>query len=540
MKKPTRLALLLSAIFGVAYAAFGLSSPRVWNSPDETAVAFFARNFAHTGRLWSLDPYNAIANDLVHPRSIISVGAYLVPGSFYGNMWVTGVAYIFTGHYALSLVTAFATALAGYATYALVKRFMDERRALIACVLFLAHPTVWYFSSRGMFPNVLFFDLIILGIAAWACRPWRSLARGRGTARFETAIDDLLGAFAFSLAFTVRPVEFVWLAPLAIVVAWRSRKLLSRKRVLMPCVVFALFLSALLVTNRSLYGSALRFGYTAGSSEPGVSIPALNTGSRLPAFISAPRPFILPFGFHPKTAVINVWHYVIVFVPWLFVLALIGLFTYRDAVWRKRLGAALGWVTLATGLYYGSGVFTDSIGTALTVGSSYLRYFLPITILMVPFAAHGVDRLAAPARSYSIKLVTGITVGLLAAVVGLNAWTVLARNPESLIPMRNTLRGYEKIKQTVLSLTDPTDVIVVERSDKVFFPERHVIENLRDSTTLDAIPKLLHLGSVYYYGITIAADELPVLRQWLATRGLNFDKAVSFGNESLYTITSSK
>ena len=298
MKRPVVIAVVVAVLVGAAYAAFGLLSPALWNSPDETGVAFFTKLFAQSGRLWFFDPYNVFAADLLHPRSIISVGSYLVPASFYGNIWIVGAFYKIIGGTALSLVAPLFTAGAGICVFFLARHIFEvgprtsrsdlERKALVAEILFLTHPAVWYFSSRGLFPNILFFDLLIIGLSCWWLRPWKP------------AINDLVGVLAWCLAFAVRPVEFVWLAPLVAVAFWFNRKQISVRRIILPAALFALTLTAIFFTNHSLYGNALSFGYTAGSSEPGVSIPAISAGSRLPAAISAPRPYILPFGFHPK------------------------------------------------------------------------------------------------------------------------------------------------------------------------------------------------------------------------------------------------
>jgi len=89
----------------------------------------------------------------------------------------------------------------------------------------------------------------------------------------------------------------------------------------------------------------------------------------------------------------------------------------------------------------------------------------------------------------------------------------------------------------VLKETKPDDVIITERSDKVFFPDREVALNLRDQSTLDALPQLVRWGAIYYYGIKISEAEQPTINKELASRGFQLGRVKQFGNEMLYQIT---
>ncbi len=528
MKRQTIKALVIAVAFGAAFAAFGLVAPHLWNSPDETAVAFFANNFAMLGRLSFLEPYNIIGHDLIHPRSIISIGANLLPGSFYGSIYFFGALIKLAGASALAWGTPAASALASLGVFFSLRKIYDGRRALIAQILFLANPAVWYFSSRGLFPNMLFIDLAIIGAAILYLRPWEAFAHGRGVVWLETMIDDVVGLFILGVAFLVRPVEFIWLAPLLAVMLWCGRKKLNALRLITGAIVTLAFVGVFLYVNDILYGGPLSFGYTAGALAPGIATAAVGAASRLPAFISSPRAFILPFGFHPHAALTNLWNYVVAFAWWLPALAAVGFLLTKERDTRRRFSRAFWWTALALGVYYGSGIFVDSSVSQWTIGSSYLRYFLPASVLLVPLAAEGVSRM-----SMKRKWVAPLTIGVF---VALSAWTVYFRSPESLSPMLATLRHYETVKSAVLKEVKPSSVIITERDDKVFFPDRRVIVGLRDKTVLDT----LHIfvpGGLYYYGITISESELPAINKELDARHLQLGRYMTFGNESLYGIT---
>jgi len=292
--------------------------------------------------------------------------------------------------------------------------------------------------------------------------------------------------------------------------------------------VVGAFLGVYFYINNTLYGGALASGYTAGSSAPGVALAAVGAASRLPAYLSAPRAFILPFGFHPHLALVNLWNYVFAFAWWLPLLALIGFLLTKDRVARRRFSRAFWWVVIAVGVYYGSGIFTDSSVSQWTIGSSYLRYFLPASVLLIPLAAEGVYRMSL-ARRYVAPLI-------LVAFVALGAWTVYFRSPESLVPMFADLQHYATVKAAVLKETPEHSIIVTERSDKVFFPDRSVVIGLRDPAVQKELPSLVPYG-LYYYGITISDVERPAINKELAALKLQLGRIKSFGNETLYGIT---
>ncbi len=528
MNKLTRIAIIIAVVFGLACAAFGLLSPQLWNSPDETAVAFFAKVLAQLGQLWRTEPFNLFQTDLVHPRSIVSLDGLLSPASFYGAIIVFGSLVKIFGASALSWGTPLITLVAGLGVFFSLRRMMGPKQALFAEVLFFANPAVWYYASRGLYPNLLFLDLAIIGLAVLYLRPWKHIIKDRGNERLGLMIDDGIGLFFLGMAFLVRPIEFIWLFPILAVLLWKGKKRLFWYRLVFAIFIVAAFLGVFFYTNDCLYGSPLATGYSVGATEPGIALAARGAASRLPAFISAPRAFILPFGFHPHLALVNLWNYLIAFAWWLPVLAAIGYLLTKDRDHRRCFSRAAAWTAAALGVYYGSGIFIDSSISQWTIGSSYVRYFLPATLLLVPLAAMGVERLSHKRRF--------VALAVLLAYVLLGAWTVYLRSPESLVPMRGELAHYAEVKAAVLKETQPKSVIVTERSDKIFFPDRKIILNLRDQGTLDGLSRFLDFG-VYYYGITIDEKELPTINKELGARGLQLGRIKTFGNETLYGIT---
>ena len=537
MKKTIIISVILAVLFFAGTAAYGMNAPKILNSPDETSVAFFSRTLALDGRLWAYDGLNVAVGDAIHPRSIISIDAALVPASFYGAMLVIGVLMMLAGPIALSATTPLFTALAGMCFYFFLRK-RSELAGLIGQAIFYLTPAVWYYASRGLFPNLLFCDLALIGAATLYFHPVLAFARGRGNAALERTIDALVGGFLVGLAFAVRPVEFIWLAPLGAAALWFARKKFRWYEIIPAVISFGVMLVIIFSTNNGLYGAPFSFGYTAGATTPGIAVPALGAASRLPAWLSEPRPFILPFGFHPMLALANLYDYLILFAPWFALFAVWGLVALalqkRSRRYFKFLLLAFIWMFLVLGIYYGSGIFNDSTAPGLTPGSSYVRYFLPLYLVLVPAVAEGIVAFIRYAKKRTI-LGRMVACSIVVCFAVFGAWTVYFRAPESLAPMLKTLSHYADVKQQVLEIVKPTDVIITERSDKVFFPDRRVLLNLRDSETMKVLPKL-NVG-LYYYGIAVSEEEYAKLEAELGKYGLQMGRIKAFGNEMLYGIT---
>src|SRR3989338_11045288 len=86
--------MLRIATLGIVVATMGwltVGTDGIFVSPDENANAFFAQTFAETGSMVATESLNAVADGIIHPRSTIAPGTVLLPTSFLGFPFVTGV-----------------------------------------------------------------------------------------------------------------------------------------------------------------------------------------------------------------------------------------------------------------------------------------------------------------------------------------------------------------------------------------------------------------------------------------------------------------
>jgi hypothetical protein len=542
---PLAVAGLLLALT-VIYAFLPLFAPPRFASPDESSNRFFAALFAERGMLYHFDALNLLVDGRVRPRSTRFVDEFVVPGGFLGMpVLYGGIAKAF-GVAVLPFLTPLVAALGVLGWWLLLRKIFGEKVAAFGALLLAAHPAWWYAASRTFQPNVLFASLAIW--AAWflLAAPIRTALAGRDGLPLLRNADAPIAGVLFGLALAVRTSEAYWIAPaaLAAIVALRGKAPWARL-CLFACFV-ALTLAPFLFLNDSLYGHWLSTGYgSAPTSVPTASVPQ-GGGSRL---LGPLRPILFPLGFAPRTAFANAVTYGFGFFSWWSVLVVAALAWFGVAATRMRRSkqaarpasvAAIAFAVIATlwlVLFYGSWTVQDNPdASAVTIGSSYLRYWLPLflsSIVLVAWAAKdALDRLPKPAFR------PRIIAAALAAYATLATWSVFAAPQEGLLALRRTLIAQDAVAKGVVAKTEDKALIVVDRADKILFPERRVMLPLRDEGTYAALAKLKPSAPLYYFGITFPEGDLQWLRETkLPPLGLGIEPVETFGEETLYRFT---
>lgn len=538
------VALACAATF-LTYAFLPLAAPTRYNSPDEASNAFFSAHFAKTGYLWYFEPLNLPGKGVVHPRSVRVVDDFLVPGGFIGlPVLYGGIGRLFGVGVIPYLTPLFA--LAGIAAWgALVRWRFGTKVGVTSAVLLAAHPAWWYASSRTLMPNVLFTSLVV--VAAWLffTTPVRDAVerRTKDGLRLLRASDGALAGIAVGLAVAVRMAETYWLALAAavlLVVAWR-RKSVPWARIAVFAAFAALTLAPFLLMNQTLYGHPLATGYGAGVDVPAGNLPH-GMGDRL---LGPLRPLLFPLGFAPRVALANFWTYGIAFFGWWSVLvtcalvAAIGSWKRQPAPWRKDAaafaaasGAAVAWLAL----FYGSWTVQDNPDpSAVTIGSSYLRYWLPAFVLSTaPVAWLAVTAVERGVHSRVAKPVAAAVLLLYVAASGLD---VFGAHGEGLLAVRQNVIRYDATVKDIVAITPKGSVIIVDRADKYVFPDRPVITPLRADSTYAALDVLKRHAAIWYFGITFPEQDLAWLRdEKLPPLGLDIEPVKAFGEETLYRL----
>jgi len=527
----------LGVVFFFVYSFLALSVPGMHNSPDENSNAVFSELLAEEGQLHRVGPLNLILDNRVHPRSVKVVDGVQVPGGFLGLPILYGLVAKILGLGVMDFLTPLMALLGVLAWGLMIRRHFGSRVGMLAALLLLVNPVWWYWSSRLMMPNVLLMSLLLIGTYLLTCTPIGTYIKRQdyGGLGLLQRMDGLLAGIFFGLALAVRPVAVYWVALGALVLLVMVWRRIPWGRMLLCLVFMALTLAPFLLLNQSLYGNALASGY--GDVATTVTDTAHGGwGARL---LGPVRPILFPLGFAPRVALHNFLVYGLGFFWWWTVVVAAALAWLVGQ--RRRLpttkGVAqayaavglviAGWLVL----FYGSWQVPDSPDpSTVTIGSSYLRYWLPLFVLATLPVALALSNLCRRGRAYRL--------GAIIIVVALSVWSgwaVFGSEHEGLSKVRANLIQYRTEKATVLELTAEDAIIVVDQADKYLFPDREVLYPLRSEATYELLPAAINNRPTYYFGLTLPERDLVWLQDTkLVPFGLTVRSVTTIGDKSLY------
>lgn len=517
-----RAPFIAAAVFFFVAWALALHPSGIWNSPDEMANAFWTARVAQGESLQVRDVVVGIGAGAVHPRSIAVVGDALVPGSFPGLYLLYGTIVAIL-RFPLEAITPLLTALAGLAFGAIAGRLFGRRVGFWTILLFYLHPAVLYYSARGLFHNVLFVDLVIFAAGFLVLRPFKRFFGSR------EILDDVIAGFLLGWAVVTRASEAVWLLPaclafLPLAGRDRWRRLLGvLAGAILPAFIF-------MQINSALFGSPFSTGYGGAPPSETMAAPTLSEAEGpVPGIIDRIGAF-LPFGLHPRHMLSHGWQYGAAMFWWFTALGAVGLAFWAFA-WKRTdpaqrlylLVAALvaGWlVTL-----YGSWYLRDNLDpTRVTIGTSYVRYFLPAYVLALPWVAMGLLRIADAAGHLTPLLRSkGVTSAtLLFAVAGLSLHVAVFSGDESLLSVKRTLEINAAKRPALLEAVPEDAVIMTERFDKLFFPDIVRFMPRTDEASFKAAESVALYAPIYWYGLEPSDEELHRLEDLAARHGFSF------------------
>ncbi len=518
------------------------------NSPDETANYFFSRTFAERGTIGYTEPLLSVSKGVVHPRSMTTAGDKVVPVGFMGLAVLYGAIGKIVGSYGILFITPFLAVLAALLFYHVLRRLFDRRTAGLSAVLLLIHPAYWYYASRGMLPNILFVDLLLIA-ALFFC-----FAYEQKKIRWFLATGVFVG-----LALTVRLSEIVWVVFGAVILFAATFRRWGMVRFLSFAIGAIIPLVVLLQFNAHVYGHPLIFGYQTASTYESVSaldrtlalirtfspdtIPELQVS--IADLFTKAQSYMFPFGFNPPVFQDHFQTYGIRMFWWFSLLSGLGLLV----VLRKGLisymharDSRLLFYLFATGAigfwlvaFYGSWVFYDNISEEITIGNSYVRYWLPLYIMSIPLAAAPLSFVLERVCGRAVRtLVVASCVALLTLFSG---QTVLATYRDSLFAVAENIKAYQRSAQWIAQHTPEGAVIFSERSDKNFFPERKVAQSFKDFAEKDLSAALVDHVPVYYYGFWNTTDAEYISRHYFTDFGMHWEYIADFANnERLYRL----
>lgn len=528
-----------------------------WGSPDETANYIFTKLYAQTGELSIFEKYNLYTNEIMHPRSMRSDHGKIKPVSFLGIILIYGnIAKVF-GYKIIPYLTPLFAAIGILFFYLLIKALFNQNIALISASFLAVFPPYVYYTARSMFHNVLLIVLLLMGlyfgylmISQTPIKKTKRKNKIWGANWLGILFSCLAGLF-FGLAIITRTSELLWIAP-ALFILWifNIRRIGVTKLLLfIVSVVIALVPAA--YYNHILFGSPYFGGYTEMNNS---IVNITNAGTNLVAKTETGNIIfqkdkimtiinnVFPWGIHFKQSLKMFEYYFVKMFPVLFYLGIIGFIIrlFEIKKWEKKHWAyliSLGISAFVLILYYGSWKFNDNPDpNSYTIGNSYTRYWLIIYMGVIPIAAYFIDKVACfisekifnkfdddeSEKFFTWSFWKGFTKFMLSSLVVIFVFFisikfVMIGSEEGLLFTIGKNESARLEWQKVLTLTEHNSTIITKYHDKIFFPERKVINGeFNDKEMVAQYVNLAEYLPLYYYNFTLPEESL----SWLNERRL--------------------
>lgn len=587
--------LALSFFAGTAGFNYAIHDPGFvkFTSPDGTANYVFSKVYAQTGEMTIFEKYNIYVEDIIHPRSIRSELGVLKPVSFLGIILIFGKIASITSYKLLPYLTPLFAAAAIIFFYLLVKGLFGKRNALLSSVLLASFPPFIYYTARGMFHNVLFVSLLIIGLyfayimaSKDKFKP-RSLSLKLSHVNWKAWLAAVLAGGLIGLAISVRMSELLWLLPvLSILWLFNIRKIGVTKLVLFLSFLFVSLLPTF-YWNQVLHGNPLYGGYP----EMNRSISSLqNAGGEvvqttiqgrlemIPEVAGKIKDTVFYFGFNPELAYKMFYYYCVEMFPWLFWLGLLGAFIFFQGWgrWKRKHWAYIAAFLVASLVliyYYGSWKFHDNPNEAShTIGNSYTRYWLPVYLGALPFVSifigkiphylfpkekfkkkvvktkkrrkrEGVEISLNFKRSLDIPrrrlLMAGVSALLVLGIAGSGINFVLTGPEEGLLKIKENHQTNKTQFEKIIDVTESNAVIITRYHDKLLFPQRKVVFGLfQDDNMIRNYSKITEFLPLYYYNFAFPSKSLDYLNnRRLSKFGLNIEEVEEINQDfTLYRL----
>jgi|WetSurMetagenome_2_1015567.scaffolds.fasta_scaffold00517_22 hypothetical protein len=557
------VALLAVGFFAAASGFIFYTHPNdfmKWASPDETANYVFAKLYGQTGQLTIYEKYNPYVDEIMQPRSFRSDNGFLKPVSFLGIILIYGQIVKYFSADVLPYLTPFFAALGIFFYYLLIKKIFTSKIAFISVVLAAGMPVLFYYSVRSLFHNVLFISFLISGLYFIILAVTRPQIKNSFLSWRFWRMDWLnlfisaLGGLFVGVALATRTSEALWVIPVFVILYFFNLKKVGFLKLIIFLAFVCLPFVPVMSWNQILYDGFFRGGY----SEMNRSLTTISTAGAdltktivVGQFSFAVEPLkkikdnIFYFGFRPAQAAQAFKNYFSKMFPWQFYPAFLGLILFLSRVWKwkKKYWAYLAAYFVASAiliLYYGSWNFHDNPNiNEITIGNSYTRYWLPIYLGALPFAAFFISRLSwalfagekseeenmpaanfkekikkffepkMPRRHFLVNAAQAVFV-IIILFFSFNFLWFGSKEGLAYSDINNQILKSEY--DQVIALTEPSAVIITQYHDKIFFPERKVIiGSLTDETMNARYKKLVNLLPVYYFNFTFPAKDFQYL-----------------------------
>ncbi len=513
-RRASRVLTLLVIVFAGMYAFFYASSGEVYHSPDEQAVAVFSQRFAENR---TLRIPQAVDSDIVLPRSVNLLGHEYVPGSFLGMPVLIGYATSWFGTFGAVALVPLLAAIAPAMLFVCLRSMMGSRISWISALLLWFNPAWMYFASRAYLPNMGFTAALVIAAGLWTLG--RNVGGGRGLAL--AAGTGLFGG----LALAIRPVEAIWVVPLAVLLAVWVRP--SWREAGLVCAAAALPLALVGYWQAQTYGAWYMTGYDALSAAGEVSEVTNGAAGHI---VQSLWGAIFPFGFHPWAALERFVQYQLKLWWWMLPLLFLGIGYFVKMFQKngayKKYAIVFLLVLGYSVLYYGSWSISDHPDPSwVSIGVAYNRYWLPVTVLSIPILAMGLQRLSRTEWAFAAYAVASLLM-------------VFALGPESLWALHANGVKYQASRLQLQQDLSPASVLITQREDKWLWPSFSVIrEDGTGFAFMDQLGGVARQADGVYWMTSLPASHAREIEQRVfAPRQFSLEYRRAYQDWALYQI----
>ena len=540
----------LAVIFIIIYSWFSFTTSLPFNFsaerfipifswPDAMANNFFIDYFIEKSNFVFPEILNPVVNNIIHPRStnVIADGS-IVPTAFLGFAIIHGLIGKLTGAWAIKFLTAFAAGGASLFFYGLLKKLFNNNIALISAILLFTLASYWYYANLVMLPTIMFVFLAAAGfyfVIKSTDNNWLAL----------------LGGLFLGLASIVRLTETAWIFLILAIMAAFFFKKISFGKVFLFVIGFIVPLSLLLYYNNLTYGSPWLFGYFRMNDGLGVMdrLPAeMSVDSDISAIANYLRLIFMPFGFSAKHVVLNFYRYFVLFLwPYFALFSVGGLVWFYQVLKKKVDRVQVAYAVCASVicswliLYYGSWEFADKMVLRDNfIASSYVRYWLVMNIMILPFIALLFDKILQ-IKSLHKALNVILVVMLLSGLAIFSFGKAYLTQGEGLIDQKKIISEAYELQKKVIGVVGAESILISDRADKFFWPKIRVVDFNLNYLIFPELKKIIPEHSVYYLSSRSEKDMSFINEKKLSSLGLEFTKKRVVSDEyNLYQLISLK
>lgn len=482
INKYNSIGLLIAVFSFLAYAVpiFTLWWPQwqpdkhlAFNWPDAQANFWAVSQIVDHQSVGYFEILNLPSQNILHTRSQNVIDGVIVPMTFLPLLFIfSSLSWLF-GIFSSLFIIPLLAAISLYLLHSLsAKVFANERIGTLTTILLATLGPWYFFASQPLLPNIVIIFLVLLSFYCLVEKKF------------------LAGTLFLALAIVSRPPEIVWLLPLVLLVLYFAKPKISKIRFLNIFILLVAIIVWALYLNKAVFGSYFLSAYSNFQDN---SLPSETVVSSTNILT-----WVFPFGFHPYLALKNFIKYFILLTWPYILLAMLGawsLFKTKKILARKYF-IILSLVGFLLVFYYGSWNLADPLVKNLNhISISYVRYWLPIWVLLIPLAAIGIEYIAS-----RFKLNFFWRIFILLALASFSLAKVYYAKNDGILAQNRVVRAYYQEWQNIKKVAAPDSIIISERSDKYLYPYYRVIVSQGDLPLWSRLEKIIGVVDIYYYG----------------------------------------